>query len=129
MDGGSLLDFLRTVEDFLQGNIDEVLTLLFVNTGVPLASWAKAFFEARLDLFFIQPAREQKTWPDRHLRLAHNRPHSREKQPPRNLYLVWSRRRSRSFPPARIRLPLRNGFWDRAAGSVLLRSGSSAVGQ
>jgi hypothetical protein len=55
MDGGSLLDFLRTVEDFLQGNLNEVLTLLFVNTGVPLASWAKAFFEARLDLLSYSP--------------------------------------------------------------------------
>lgn len=57
MDGGSLLDFLRTVEDFLQREPNEVITLLFVNTGVPLSSWAKAFFEARLDLLsFIPPA-------------------------------------------------------------------------
>jgi hypothetical protein len=57
MDGGRLLDFLRAVEDFLQRNPNEVITQLFVNTGVPLASWAKAFFEARLDLVsYIPPA-------------------------------------------------------------------------
>jgi hypothetical protein len=36
MDGGSLLDSLRVVEEFSQRNPNEVLTLLFVNTGVPL---------------------------------------------------------------------------------------------
>ena len=60
MDGGSLLDFLRTVEDFLQRNPDEVLTLLFVNTGVPLASWVKAFFEARLNILsYVPPANKR----------------------------------------------------------------------
>jgi len=57
MDGGSLLDFLETVEAFLRRNPDEVLTLLFVNTGVPLNSFAKVFLEARLDvLSYIPPA-------------------------------------------------------------------------
>jgi hypothetical protein len=39
----------------LQRNPTEVLTLLFVNTGVPLTSWAEAFFETRLDLFSYTP--------------------------------------------------------------------------
>jgi hypothetical protein len=60
MDGGSLLEFLQTVEDSLQRNPNEVLTLLFVNTGVPLAFWAKAFFESRLDLLsYIPPANKR----------------------------------------------------------------------
>jgi len=57
MDGGSLLDFFRTVEGFLQREPDEILTLMFVNVGVPLRSWAKAFFESRLDLLsYVPPA-------------------------------------------------------------------------
>lgn len=50
MDGGSLDEFLGIVKDFLKREKNEVLTLLFVNTGVPLRLWAKAFFDAGLDI-------------------------------------------------------------------------------
>lgn len=57
MDGGSLNGFLTVVKDFLEREQNEVVTLLFVNTGVPLESWAKAFFETGLDLLsYIPPA-------------------------------------------------------------------------
>jgi len=50
MDGGTLDEFLAVVKDFLEREKEEVVTLLFVNTGVPLRLWAKAFFEAGLDI-------------------------------------------------------------------------------
>lgn len=50
MDGGTLDEFLAVVQDFLEREKNEVITLLFVNTGVPLKLWAKAFFEAGLDI-------------------------------------------------------------------------------
>ena len=57
MDGGSLDEFLAIVKDFLEREKDEVVTLLFVNTGVPLQLWAKAFFDASLDITsYIPPA-------------------------------------------------------------------------
>ena len=57
MDGGSLDDFLAVVKAFLEREKNEVVTLLFVNTGVPLELWAKAFFEAGLDITsYIPPA-------------------------------------------------------------------------
>lgn len=57
MDGGSLHDLLQTVRLFLDANPHEVVTLLFVNTGLPLKHWAKAFYDTGLDLFsYIPPA-------------------------------------------------------------------------
>jgi hypothetical protein len=55
MDGGSLDEFLAIVKDFLEREKNEVLTLLFVNTGVPLRLWAKAFFNAGLDINSYTP--------------------------------------------------------------------------
>jgi hypothetical protein len=55
MDGGSLDEFLAVVKDFLEREKDEVVTLLFVNTGVPLHLWAKAFFNAGLDILSYTP--------------------------------------------------------------------------
>lgn len=55
MDGGSLDDFLAVVRDFLEREKDEVVTLLFVNTGVPLRLWAKTFFESGLDIALYVP--------------------------------------------------------------------------
>ena len=55
MDGGSVDDFLAVVKDFLEREKDEVVTLLFVNTGVPLRLWAKAFFESGLDIASYVP--------------------------------------------------------------------------
>ena len=41
---------------FLESNPFEVVTLLFVNTGVPLRQWAKAFFDSGADvLSFVPP--------------------------------------------------------------------------
>jgi hypothetical protein len=60
MDGGSLDEFLVVLKDFLEGEKDEVVTLLFVNTGVPLALWAKAFFEAGLDIASYTPPDSQR---------------------------------------------------------------------
>ncbi|GAB7324436.1 hypothetical protein MBLNU13_g08365t1 [Cladosporium sp. NU13] len=61
MDGGSLDDFLAVVKDFLEREENEVITLLFVNTGVPLKFWAKAFFEAGLDVnSYIPPTDKRK---------------------------------------------------------------------
>lgn len=57
MDGGSLDEFLGNVKEFLEREKGEVVTLLFVNTGVPLQHWAKAFFDAGLDVTsYIPPA-------------------------------------------------------------------------
>lgn len=55
MDGGSLDDFLLSVKEFLERESSEVVTLLFVNTGVPLRLWAKAFFDAGLDVMSYIP--------------------------------------------------------------------------
>lgn len=56
MDGGSLYEMLSTVKDFLENNPNEVVTLLFVNTGVPLRHWHKAYYTTGLDLYsFIPP--------------------------------------------------------------------------
>lgn len=55
MDGGSLDEFLAVVKEFLEREKNEVITLLFVNTGVPLRLWAKAFFEAGLDIASYVP--------------------------------------------------------------------------
>lgn len=56
MDGGSLEEYLLTIKTWLDGNPYEVVTLLFVNTGVPLAQWIKAYYDAGLDtVSFIPP--------------------------------------------------------------------------
>jgi hypothetical protein len=55
MDGGSLNEFLYTVKEFLEREKHEVVTLLFVNTGVPLERWAKAFLETGLDILSYIP--------------------------------------------------------------------------
>lgn len=57
MDGGSLQSLLETIKAFLEHEKEEVLTLLFVNTGVPLHIWTQAFFTSGLDvLSYIPPA-------------------------------------------------------------------------
>ncbi|KAM0717923.1 hypothetical protein Q7P37_006255 [Cladosporium fusiforme] len=57
MDGGSLDEHLATVREFLNRETEEVVTLLLVNTGVPLRVWTKAFFDAGLDILsYIPPA-------------------------------------------------------------------------
>lgn len=60
MDGGSLDEHLATVKAFLERYEDEVVTLLFVNTGVPLRSWAKAFFDAGLDVMSYRPSTDKR---------------------------------------------------------------------
>jgi hypothetical protein len=55
MDGGSLNELLYNVKDFLEREKNEVVTLLFVNTGVPLERWAKAFFDTGLDVVSYIP--------------------------------------------------------------------------
>lgn len=56
MDGGSLYDMLATVKDFLDDHPTEVVTLLFVNTGVLLRHWHKAYYATGLDILsFIPP--------------------------------------------------------------------------
>jgi hypothetical protein len=55
MDGGSLNEFLYNVKDFLEREKNEVVTLLFVNTGVPLEHWAKAFFDTGVDIVSYIP--------------------------------------------------------------------------
>lgn len=60
MDGGSLQDHLLTIEAFLDGNPQEIVTLLFVNAGVPLRHWAKAFYETEMDLIsYVPPANKR----------------------------------------------------------------------
>jgi hypothetical protein len=54
-DGGSLTEFLRTVLSFLDSNKHEIVSLIFVNTGVPLRQWAKAYFETGADLVSFVP--------------------------------------------------------------------------
>lgn len=57
MDGGSLQSHLETIRAFLEHKREEVLTLLFVNTGVPLHIWTRAFFNSGLEvLSYIPPA-------------------------------------------------------------------------
>jgi hypothetical protein len=60
MDGGSLNEFLNIVKDFLEREKNEVVTLLFVNTGVPLEHWAKAFFDTGLNLVSYIPLPEKR---------------------------------------------------------------------
>jgi hypothetical protein len=55
MDGGSLNELLYNVKDFLEREKNEVVTLLFVNTGVPLERWAKALFDTGLDVVSYIP--------------------------------------------------------------------------
>ncbi|KAK3697087.1 hypothetical protein LTR37_017685 [Vermiconidia calcicola] len=55
MDGGTLHEFLRTVLEFLEGHPLEVVTLLFVNTGVPLRAWAKAYYDTGADFLSYVP--------------------------------------------------------------------------
>lgn len=55
MDGGTLHEFLRTVLEFLEEHPLEVVTLLFVNTGVPLRAWAKAYYDTGADFFSYVP--------------------------------------------------------------------------
>ena len=57
MDGGSLVNHLSAVRDFLETHPTEVVTLLFVNTGVPLEHWAKAYYDTGLDLLSYAPPR------------------------------------------------------------------------
>uniref|UniRef100_A0A2D3UNT6 PLC-like phosphodiesterase n=1 Tax=Ramularia collo-cygni TaxID=112498 RepID=A0A2D3UNT6_9PEZI len=60
MDGGSLQEFLQTVKVFLDANPHEVVTLLFVNTGVPIERWVKAYYETGLDLLsYVPPANKR----------------------------------------------------------------------
>ena len=57
MDGGSLEDHLRIVKNWLDENRWDVVTLLFVNTGVRLADWAKAYYDTGFDLIsYIPPS-------------------------------------------------------------------------
>ena len=55
MDGGSLHKHLRTIKDWLEANPDEVVTLLFVNTGIRLRDWAKAYYDTDFDLLSYVP--------------------------------------------------------------------------
>lgn len=59
MDGGSLTTHLNTVKDWLDDNPTEVVTLLFVNTGIPLREWAKAYYETGLDVISFHPPRDR----------------------------------------------------------------------
>ncbi|SMR54721.1 unnamed protein product [Zymoseptoria tritici ST99CH_1E4] len=57
MDGGSIYDHLTTVRTFLEANPHEIVTLLFVNVGVPLRHWARAYYETGLDrMSYVPPA-------------------------------------------------------------------------
>ena len=55
MDGGSLHDFLTTVRRWLEAHPNEVVTLLFVNTGIRLSKWARTYYETGLDLLSYVP--------------------------------------------------------------------------
>ncbi|TKA62856.1 hypothetical protein B0A49_08849 [Cryomyces minteri] len=55
MDGGSLAEYLLVIKGWLQLNPHEVVTLLFVNTGVPLQRWAKAYHDTGFDLISYVP--------------------------------------------------------------------------
>ncbi|KAK6431757.1 hypothetical protein LTR95_012075, partial [Oleoguttula sp. CCFEE 5521] len=57
MDGGNLNDYLLTVKDFLEANPREVVTLLFVNAGVNLRYWMRAYRNTGLDLMSYTPPR------------------------------------------------------------------------
>ncbi|KAF2720951.1 PLC-like phosphodiesterase [Polychaeton citri CBS 116435] len=58
MDGGSLHDHLLTVRTFLDANPEEIVTLLFVNTGPSLRQWMKAFYDTGLDSISYSPPPE-----------------------------------------------------------------------
>ncbi|KAK3643136.1 hypothetical protein LTR56_004975 [Elasticomyces elasticus] len=60
MDGGSLVDHLRTVKRFLDANPHELITLLFVNTGPALEHWAQAYFSTGLDLLSYIPPQSKR---------------------------------------------------------------------
>ena len=57
MDGGSLVDFLTTIKGWLDENPNEVVTLVFVNTGVSLTKWAQAYYITGLDIMSYIPPR------------------------------------------------------------------------
>jgi hypothetical protein len=60
MDGGSIYAHLTAVRDFLEANPHEVVTLLFVNVGVPIQHWAKAFYETGLDqISYLPPSNKR----------------------------------------------------------------------
>jgi hypothetical protein len=60
MDGGSIYDHLVAVKDFLESHPHEVVTLLFVNVGVPLRHWVKAYYETGLDqMSYLPPANKR----------------------------------------------------------------------
>jgi hypothetical protein len=60
MDGGSLVDHLQSVKDFLDAHPEEVVTLLFVNTGQPLAHWWRAYHETGVDVISFIPDWQQR---------------------------------------------------------------------
>jgi hypothetical protein len=61
MNGGSLHEFLTTVKGFLDANPKGVVTLLFVNVGVPLEWWASAYYETGMDVSsYIPPYDKRK---------------------------------------------------------------------
>ena len=62
MDGGSIYEHLATVKKWLDDNPYEVVTLLFVNTGVPLLHWIKAYYETEMDLISYVPPVEKRGW-------------------------------------------------------------------
>lgn len=59
LDGGSLLELLTTVKNFLEENPTEIITLMLVNVGPPLEHWAKAFYSTSLDLLSYIPPPEK----------------------------------------------------------------------
>ncbi|KAJ9635140.1 hypothetical protein H2199_008626 [Coniosporium tulheliwenetii] len=55
MDGGSLEEYLLTTKAWLGANPKEIVTFLFVNTGVPLIRWIEAYYRTGFDLISYEP--------------------------------------------------------------------------
>ena len=60
MDGGSLNEYLLEAKAWLMRNPTEVITFLWVNAGVPLEHWAKAYYETGFDMMSFAPSRRDR---------------------------------------------------------------------
>lgn len=60
MDGGSLEEYLKITKTWLEENPQEVVTFLFVNSGVPLMRWAEAFVATGFDAISYTPPPEKR---------------------------------------------------------------------
>ena len=58
MDGGSLDDYLFEAKAWLDRNPDEILTFVWVNAGVPLEDWVRAYYRSGFDLISYCPPEE-----------------------------------------------------------------------